>query len=86
MRLALCLGLLVTACANPPRHVDEQIKPTTIKSPDGQVLCAVHKIPLTTLANTLFLTRYMGHFLVTLNALIKDTAETDQWMRYLPKT
>ena len=37
-------------------------------------------------SKTLFLTRYMRHFLVTLNALMKDTAETDQWTRYLPKT
>jgi hypothetical protein len=49
MRFAFCLGLLVAACANPSRHVDEQIKPTTIKSSDGRVLCAVHKIPLTTI-------------------------------------
>lgn len=37
-------------------------------------------------SKTLFLSRYMRHFLVTLNALMKDTAETDQWTRYLPKT
>jgi hypothetical protein len=49
MRFAFCFGLLVAACANPPHHVDEQMKPIRIKSPGGQVLCAVHKIPLTTI-------------------------------------
>jgi hypothetical protein len=37
------------------------------------------------LANSLFLTRYLRHFLVTGNELIKDTAETDRWTRYLPR-
>jgi hypothetical protein len=49
MRLALALAVFVAGCANPPRHVEEQPKPTRIKSPDGQILCAIHKIPLTTI-------------------------------------
>jgi len=37
-------------------------------------------------AEFLFLTRYMRRLLVIRNALIKETAETDQWRRYLPET
>jgi ligand-binding SRPBCC domain-containing protein len=37
------------------------------------------------IADRLFLTRYLKHFLITRNAVIKETAETDQWQRYLQK-
>jgi hypothetical protein len=49
MRLLLCYALVLTSCANAPKHVEEKIKPTTIRSPSGQILCAVHKIPLSTI-------------------------------------
>lgn len=35
-------------------------------------------------ADRLFLKRYLKQFLVTRNAVIKATAETDAWRRYLP--
>jgi ligand-binding SRPBCC domain-containing protein len=35
------------------------------------------------IADYLFLIRYLRHFLVTRNAVIKKAAETDQWKRYL---
>jgi ligand-binding SRPBCC domain-containing protein len=35
------------------------------------------------IANYLFLTRYMKRLLISRNILIKTTAETDQWRRYL---
>jgi hypothetical protein len=44
MRFALWFALFLSSCANP----SGQVKPTTIRSPSGQVLCAVHHIPLTT--------------------------------------
>ena len=48
MRFAILFALFLISCANPPRHVADQLKPTTIRSPSGQWLCAVHHIPLTT--------------------------------------
>ena len=38
------------------------------------------------IADHLFLTRYLKGFLMIRNAMIKETAETDQWRRYLQKT
>lgn len=49
MRSVVLFAVLVAGCATPPRHVEQQLKPTRIKSPDGKVLCAIHKIPLTTI-------------------------------------
>jgi len=49
MRLALVFAVFFAGCANPPRRAEEQVKPSTISSPDGQILCAVHHIPLTTM-------------------------------------
>ncbi len=37
------------------------------------------------IADHLFLTRYLKHFLMARNAVIKKTAETDQWRRYLKR-
>lgn len=39
--------------------------------------------PLGRLAERLFLTRYMRRFLVERNRVLKDTAESDRWRRYL---
>lgn len=36
-------------------------------------------------ADFLFLKRYLKEFLITRNALIKETAETDQWRHFLPE-
>ena len=41
--------MLFASCANPPRNVEEQIKPARITSTDGKILCAVHRIPLSTI-------------------------------------
>jgi len=38
------------------------------------------------IADHLVLTRYLRHFLITRNALIKEAAETDEWQRYLQET
>ena len=50
MRSVVLLSVFFAACATPSRQVEEKIKPTTIKSPSGQMLCAVHHIPLTTVS------------------------------------
>jgi hypothetical protein len=49
MRIALLFAIFLFGCASPTRQTEEQIKPTRIKSSNGQILCAVHKIPLTTI-------------------------------------
>ena len=36
------------------------------------------------IADSLFLTRYMKFFLVERNRIIKATAESDDWKKYLP--
>jgi hypothetical protein len=49
MRWAVFLAVFFAAYTTPPRQVEEKTKPTTIKSSSGQILCAIHHIPLTTI-------------------------------------
>ena len=49
MRFAVGLiGLLIVGCAQPIAEVDRQLPVDRIKSPSGRILCAVHRVPLTT--------------------------------------